>query len=449
MPFSRCLAATSFLLVIGTSVSAATLETANIDNWSLAAYSNTQTGKFQSCDMSTSAGEGTEFIVSADVRDRWGLWLKRNEWPIERDAPVIATLNFDTGKKAGIAIETTRKSDRFLALPLPRGEKLPDFLDHAATVRVAVEHKLHGTASLKNYAKAIEWLKACVARRAEPQSATPPDATIRSEKNVVGRDDGTLEMEPGTKETKPPVTGPGQVKPAKDPELIEASAKSDGSPADQKPAISVAIAPQPPAEPATAKPDPQARSQPQAGSPGQIAAGIANALSTAARATTADVVEARAGNAARDLVPGLMQAAKLTRFKLLPETQAPSSLSRADAVFELEGFRAAVVSLETPSAATGMNEILAHDRIACSGVYASNSARVDAASSDVLRATTRCEAGGQVTIGHFVSLARKGGGYYVVAVTGQAPATTTEQTNPVSDVSATLDDAALAVTGKF
>ncbi len=448
MNLSRCLSATSLLLVMGTSVHAATLETANIDNWSLAAYSNTQTGKFQSCDMSTSAGEGTELIVSADIRDRWGLWLKRSEWPIERDAPVIATLNFDTGKKAGIAIETARKSDRFLALPLPRGEKLPDFLDHAATVRVAVEHKLHGTASLKNYPKAIEWLKACMARHAEPQSATPPDATIRSEKNVVGRDDGTLEMEPRAKETKPPSIGPGQVKPGKDPELIEASTRPEGAPADQKPAIPVAITPEPPSKPAPTKPDPQSQILAQAGSPGKIAAGIANALSTAARATTADVIEPRAGDPAQGLVPGLIQAAKLTRFKLLPETQAPSSLSRADAVFELEGFRAAVVSLETPSAATGMNEILAHDRIACSGVYTSNLAAVDAASRDVLRATTRCEAGGQVTVGHFVTMARKVGGYYVVAVMGQAPASATP-TNPVSDVSAMLDDAALAVTGKF
>lgn len=444
MRFSRFLPAAGLLLLMDAAASASVIEAATIDNWSLAAYSNNRTRDFQSCTMSTSAGEGTDFILSLNGRNRWSLWLRRSEWPIDQDAPVIATLNLDTGNKAGIAIETALKSDHILALPLSRDDKLPALFERAATVRVALEHKLHATVSLKNYTKAVDWVKTCVARHAEPQSATIPDATIRSEKNVPGRDDGTLDMEPDSKETKPSPIVPGQVKPAKNPDLIEASAKSDPETDEQKPAIPAAITAAAPAKPAPVKPDPQ----PQTGSPTQIVAGIAHALSTAARATTADVVEPRATNSARELVPGLMQAAKLTQFKLLPDTQAPSSLRRADAVFELAGFRAAVVSLDSPSASTGMNEILAHDRIACGGVYGSNSSSVDPVAGDVLRATTRCEAGGQVTVGHFVTMARKGGGYYVVAVTGQAPTSTT-QTNPVGDVSATLDEAALAVTGKF
>lgn len=474
MRFSRfCLPAGLFLM-FGTPVCAAVLETATIDNWSLAAYSNNRTRDFQSCTMSVAAGEGTDFVLSLNGRNRWALWLRRSEWPIEQDETIVATLNLDTGKKAGIAIETTLESDHMLALPLSRDEKLPGLFDRASTVRVALEHKLHVTVSLKNYAKAVDWVKGCAARHAAPQSATTPDATIRSDKNASGHDDGMLDMEPDAKETKPAPIKPGQEKPAKNPDLIEASLEADTGSSEEKPAIAAAIAtlatamPAPavpaqvtpaPAAPAPVKPasgnaapvkpEPPPQSQsPQAGTPSQIVAGISAALSTAARATTADVLEPRPGSTARDLVPGLMQAAKLTSFKILPDTQAPGSLRRADAVFELEGFRAAVVSLEAPSAATGINEILAHDRIACGGAYASNSAAVDPASNDVMRATTRCEAGGQVTVGHFVTIARKSGGYYVVAVMGQVAAMAA-QTNPIGEVSATLDEAALNVTGKF
>lgn len=438
MRFSKVILPATALAIATVSVPsamAAVIESATIDNWSLAAYSDNRSRDFQSCTMSTSSGEGTDFVLSLNGRNRWGLWLRRSEWPIAQDTTVIATLNLDTGKKAGIAIETTLKSDHILALPLARDLKLPGLFERAATVRVALEHQLHITVSLKNYAKAVDWVKACVAQHAVPQSATAPDATIRAEKPNAGRDDGTLDMEPESKDLKPAPALPAREKPAKPSELIEASAKSDTGASDEKPAIAVEMTP------ATTP-------KPQTGTPAQIVAGIATALASAARATTADVVEPRANNTARDLVPGLMQAARLTSFRVLPETQAPATLRRADAVFELEGFRGAVVSLDSPSAATGINEVLAYDRIGCGGVYASTSSTADAATSDVLRATTRCEAGGQVTIAHFVTIARKAGGYYVVAVTGQAPSSA-GRTNPVGEVSVTLDEAALAVSGKF
>lgn len=449
MPISRIFLSVvpiAITLALSAQGRAATIETSTIENWSLAAYSTAKTDDFQSCAMSTPAGDGIDFVLSLNARSRWSLWMKRAEWPFARDAAIVATLNLDVGRKAPIMVETSLKSDHFLGLPLSRQDKLPDLFKNATSVRVALEHTFHPTISLRNYTRAVDWVTACVARHATPETATAPDATVKGPNGSSGqatpRDEGTVEIDPEAGKIAP--AKPVAPKPAPVPGLIEAFTLP-GTPTPSVPgpnqAPSVAM---PPAIAPVVAAATEVMPKPAATNPVIGPQSIATALATAARATTGFVIEPRT-NGARDLVPNLMQAARRTDFKLLADAPAPPPLPRADAVFELGGFTGAVVGFDVATAAAGMNDVLAHDRIACGGDYAANSAAVEPDKADVLRATTRCETQGQVTLGHFLTLARKGGGYYVVAVTSAAPATG----NSVGEIGATLDEAALVVTGKF
>jgi hypothetical protein len=460
MPISRIfLSVVPIALTLALSVPgrAATIETSTIENWSLAAFSSAKADEFQSCAMSTPAGDGIDFVLSLSVRNRWSLWMKRAEWPFARDAAIVATLNLDVGRKAPIIVEASLKSDHFLGLSLSRQDKLPDLFKSATTVRVALEHTFHPTVSLRNYARAVDWVTACVARHAAPETATVPDATVRGPNGASGqtmpRDDGSVEIDPEAGKIAP--AKPIAPKPAPVPGLIEAST----SPGTATPSVPSPNQVPPVATPAAIAPVVAAATaampKPDATSPPTGAQIIATALATAARATTGLVIEPR-NNGARDLVPNLMQAARRSDFKLLADAPAPAPLPRADAVFELGGFTGAVVGFDVATAAAGMNDVLAHDRIACGGDYVANSAAVEPDKADVLRASTRCETQGRVTLGHFLTLARKGGGYYVVAVTSAAPATVAvaEPSGPpagmsVGEIGATLDEAALMVTGKF
>lgn len=433
-------------LALSVSVRAATLETTNIENWSLAAYTSAKADEFQLCAMSTPAGDGIDFVLSLNARNRWSLWMKRAEWPFARDAAIVATLNLDVGRKSPIIIETSLKSDHFLGLPLSHENRLPDLFRTATSVRVALEHTFHPTISLRNYARAVDWVTACVARHSAPETATVPDATVRGPTGSTGqaaqRDDGSLDIDPEAGRIAP--AKPIAPKPAPVPGLIEAStAPGTNTPNPQVPSEALKIATSPATAPVVAAAT-DVNPKPEAAKPAFMPQSIATALATAAHATSGLVVEPH-NNAARDLVPNLMQAAKRNDFKLLVDAPAPASLPHADAVFELGGVTGAVVGFDVATASAGMNDVLAHDRIACGGDYAANAAVVEPDTADVLRATTRCETHGQVTLGHFLTLARKGGGYYVVAMTSAA----SPSASSVAEIAETLDEAALVVTGKF
>ena len=420
-----------------TAASAATLETETIGGWTLNAYSADHTGGFQNCTMKTPGNDQVSLTVSANAHDRWFLWLQRSSWDLAPDTRFVATLNLDQGRKQPIALDAKVKNDRFIVLALPPDEHVLNRLSHAASARVTRETKVY-TFQLAGYDKAVQWMKACVARHTEPDVATQPDARI------TGADDDTddaagIVIGKDRPADVPKVVPKVPIVPKAPANMIEVRA-TDPTPT---PSLGSTPTPVPMSTPAAPGPEIVALAPQSAAAP--------TSIFEAAKASTATINEPSApASPAQLLLPSLMAAANHPEFRLLETAAAPAALKRADVVFSLEGVTGVVLTFDLPTAAAVTNEVLAYDRIACGGTYSSVTDPAEEGHADVLRSTAECRMADTLANTHFVTMARKAGGYFVIALTSETPLSSASAAGDrLAATDRGLIDAAVKVSGKF
>jgi hypothetical protein len=418
---------------------AAPSETQHIDGWTLNAWTADKTGVFRSCTMRAPGNDQVLLNIGQTVRGRWFLSLYRSKWDLEQNDRFIATLNFDQDQKKPLALDARVNSEHFLALVLTPDKRTLDRMAAATTVRISREKQAY-TFTLSGYDKAVQWVKECVSRNAT-QEASKPDGTIRNE------DDDAVE--PGGTEggQDKPAEAPS-VKPKLAPGVIETKADEP-----QKPPIVADISPTaPPARLATVSASSSDVEKP-AGA--QQIASVATTTSTppisdAAKASM-PVIEppASIANPAQALLPSLMSAANRADFKLLDNAAAPAALKRGDVVFSLADLTGVVMTIDLPTAAAAINEVVAYDRVACAGAYTADANPVADGQADVLHAMSECKTADKSVLSHYLTLSRKAGGFYVVALTSETTASASGADTKLADIDRALFDAAIKVSGKF
>ncbi len=445
LPFTAVILA---FLASTLTVRAAETDVDRLGSWQLTGYSEPKSGSFEGCGMRAIGTDQVWLVLNLNTAGTWRLWLYRADWQMPVGSRFGATLDLDQDRNEPVNLQAKLRNAHYVALQWAPQEHLLASFATAATARISRDSSAY-TFPINGYAKAVTWVRACVARNLDAASQLP-DGKVR------GADSD--EAAGGVSSGKPKPGVPSKVPAKLAPGIIEVQA--DESDLDERPAENEAIAPKPASRPApgptavTPVPNsPPTLDPPLPVKPSPVVAEApiptAPILSEAAKATASPIPPEPAARPVDALLPRLMAAADRADFRLIDPVAAPLALKHAEVVFAFAGATGAVMALDVPTADAAVNEIVAHDRIACAGAYQASSAIGDDVQPDVLRSAAECLTGDKRVRMHFLTMARKSGGFYVIGLSTTTAAAGEGPSDQLAAADLVLFGAALKVSGQL
>ena len=164
------------LTVAVSSAQAATLETTNIDNWSISAHSRDRTGQFSHCATSVPYRSGILLLFSVNSNYDWSMGLVNPQWRLAQGAEFNFTYNIDRGPDhfaRGVAVNS-----QMVNVPLQNNTALFETFrqGHVLAVRSG---SASFSFSLRNSSTALAMTLDCT-RRYVARSHSPPMASSGS-----------------------------------------------------------------------------------------------------------------------------------------------------------------------------------------------------------------------------------------------------------------------------
>lgn len=161
------------LTVAASVAQAATLETTNIDNWSISAHSRDRTGQFSHCATSVPYRSGILLLFSVNSNYDWSMGLVNPQWRLTQGAEFNFTYNIDRGPDhfaRGVAVNS-----QLVNVPLQNNTSLFETFrqGHVLAVRSG---SASFSFSLRNSSTALAMTLDCT-RRYVARSHSPPVAS--------------------------------------------------------------------------------------------------------------------------------------------------------------------------------------------------------------------------------------------------------------------------------